>query len=144
TYDRNTDVAAASGNVVLLEPDGQTVFSDYAELTAGMKDGILKGMRALLAENGRLVANGGRRTDAHLNELSRAVYTTCNLCAKDPTRAPLWQIRAREAGQRHAGTDARHRLASRCVHRDPLLLGDRRPLRRDVHAAAGNCERTGI
>ena len=99
TYDRNTDVAAAAGNVVLLEPDGQTVFSDYAELTAGMKDGVLKGMRALLAQNGRMVANGGRRTDAHINELSRAVYSTCNLCAKDPTKAPLWDIRAREAVQ---------------------------------------------
>jgi LPS-assembly protein len=64
-----------------------------------MKDGVLSGMSALLAENGRLVANGARRTDAHINELSRAVYTTCNLCKEDPTRAPLWDIRAREAIQ---------------------------------------------
>ncbi|MCW3473147.1 LPS-assembly protein LptD [Limobrevibacterium gyesilva] len=99
TFDRNTNVAAASGHVVLLEPTGQTVFADYAELTGGMKDGVLSGMRALLAENGRLVANGARRTDGHLNELSRVVYSTCNLCAQDPTRAPLWQIRAREALQ---------------------------------------------
>jgi LPS-assembly protein len=27
------------------------------------------------------------------------VYTTCNLCAKDPTRPPLWQIRASSAVQ---------------------------------------------
>ena len=47
------------GHVVLLEPDGQTVFSDYAELTGGMKDGVMTGMRALLAQNGRLAANGG-------------------------------------------------------------------------------------
>ena len=39
------------------------VFTDYAELTQGMKDGVLRGMRALLAENGRLAANGARRTD---------------------------------------------------------------------------------
>ena len=99
TYDRNTDVAAATGHVVLLEPTGQTVFSDYAELSGGMKNGVMSGMRALLAENGRLVANGARRTDGVINELSRVVYSTCNLCAKDPTRPPLWQIRAREAVQ---------------------------------------------
>lgn len=99
TYDRNTDVAAATGNVVLLEPDGQTVFSDYAELTGGMKDGVMSGMRALLGEGGRLVANGGRRTSGSINELTRAVYSTCDLCAEDPTHPPLWQILAREAIQ---------------------------------------------
>ena len=95
TYDRGSGVAAAIGNVVLLEDDGQTVFADYAELSEGMKDGVMAGMRALLAENGRLAANGARRTDARVNELSRAVYSTCDLCPADPNRAPLWQLRAR-------------------------------------------------
>jgi LPS-assembly protein len=105
TYDRNTDVATATGHVVLLDPDGQTVFSDHAELTGGMKDGVLSGMRALLAQNGKLAANGARRTGGDINELSRAVYSTCNLCAKDPTRPPLWQIRARSAVQ-----DVQHKM----------------------------------
>jgi LPS-assembly protein len=99
TYNRNTGVAAAIGNVVLLEPDGQTVFAEYAELTQGMRDGVMAGLRALLAEGGRLAANGVRRTDGRVNELSRAVYSTCDLCPTDPSRAPLWQLRAREAIQ---------------------------------------------
>ena len=99
TFDRNTDVAAASGHVTIIEPDGQVLFSDYAELTQGMREGVIKHMSALLAENGRLVANGARRTEGKINELSRAVYSTCNLCKKDPTKAPLWQLRAREAVQ---------------------------------------------
>ena len=99
TFDRNTNVAAATGHVVVIEPDGQILFSDYAELTEGLRDGVLRGMRAILAENGKLVANGARRTEGKINELSRAVYSTCNLCAKDPTKPPLWQIRARTAVQ---------------------------------------------
>ena len=99
TFDRNTNVAAATGHVVIVEPDGQVLFSDYAELTEGLRDGVLKGMRAILAENGKLVANGARRVEGKVNELSRAVYTTCNLCAADPTKPPLWQIRARTAVQ---------------------------------------------
>ena len=99
TFDRNTNVAAATGHVVMIEPDGQVLFSDYAELTEGLRDGVLRGMRAILAENGKLVANGARRTEGKINELSRAVYTTCNLCAKDPTKPPLWQLRARTAVQ---------------------------------------------
>ena len=99
TFDRNTNVAAATGNVVIVEPDGQVLFSDYAELTQGMREGVLKDMRALLAENGKLAANGARRTDGKLNELTHAVYTTCDLCKTDPTKPPLWQIRALTATQ---------------------------------------------
>ena len=99
TFDRNTNVAAATGHVVMIEPDGQVLFSDYAELTEGLRDGVLHGMRAILAENGKLVANGARRVEGKLNELSRAVYTTCNLCKTDPSKPPLWQIRARTAVQ---------------------------------------------
>lgn len=99
TFDRNTNVAAASGNVVMVEPDGQVLFADYAELTQGMREGVLKDMRALLAEGGKLAANGARRTDGKVNELTRAVYTTCNLCKTDPTKPPLWQLRAFSATQ---------------------------------------------
>jgi LPS-assembly protein len=94
TFDRNTGVAAATGHVVLLEPDGEVLFADYAEMQNNMNDGILKDMRALLQQNGRLAANGAQRTGGQINELSKVVYTTCNLCAKDPTKPPLWQIRA--------------------------------------------------
>ena len=99
TYDRDTGVAAATGNVALVEPDGQVVFAEYAELSDGMKNGVLTDLRALLPQNGRLVANGARRTDGVINELTRAVYTTCNLCKQDPTAAPLWDIRANSAVQ---------------------------------------------
>ncbi len=95
TFDRNTNVAAAYGHVVIVEPDGQVLFADYAELTQGMRNGVLTGMRALLAQNGRLAANGARRTEGKLNEMSRGVYSTCNVCALHPEDAPLWQLRAR-------------------------------------------------
>ncbi len=99
TYNRNTNVAAAIGNVVLLESDGQTVFAEYAELSGGLQDGVIAGLRALLTEGGKLAANGARRTEGRVSELSRAVYSTCDLCPTDRTRAPLWQLRARTAIQ---------------------------------------------
>jgi LPS-assembly protein len=112
-FDRNTGVAAATGHVVLLEPDGEVMFADYAEMHNNMNDGILKDMRALMQQNGRLAANGAQRTNGQINELSKVVYTTCNLCAKDPTRPPLWQIRAASAVQ-----DAEHKKVE---YRDATL-----------------------
>ena len=38
TFDRNTGVAAATGHVVLLEPDGEVLFADYAEMRNKMND----------------------------------------------------------------------------------------------------------
>jgi LPS-assembly protein len=93
-FDRNTGTAAATGHVVLLEPDGEVMFADYAEMTQDMNDGVLKDMRALMTQNGKLAANGVRRTAGKINELSRVVYSPCNLCKDNPTKPPLWQIRA--------------------------------------------------
>lgn len=96
TFDRNTNVAAATGHVIISEPDGQTLYSNYAELTQGMKDAVLRDMRARLAENGQLAANGARRLQAQTNELSRAIYSTCNVCAQHPESPALWGIRVRQ------------------------------------------------
>ncbi len=94
TYNRNTGITIATGHVVLLEPDGQVLFSDRAQLSKGMLNAVLTGMSVRLPQNARLIANGGRRTGGQINDLARAVYSTCNLCAKNPTAPPLWQITA--------------------------------------------------
>jgi len=99
TFDRNTNVVAAHGHVVIVEPDGQVLFADYAELTGGMRNGVMTDLRGLMAENARMAANGARRIEGKLNVMSRGVYTTCNPCLKHPERAPLWQLRAYQMTQ---------------------------------------------
>jgi LPS-assembly protein len=98
-FNRNTGTAAATGHVVLMEPDGQVMFADYAEVTRDMRDAVLKDMSARLAENGKLAANGARRVEGALNELAHVVYSPCDLCLKNPKEPPLWQIRAASAVQ---------------------------------------------
>lgn len=116
TYDRNTGIATAEGHVQLLQPDGQVLFADRAELTGNLRDGVLEGLSARLAQNGRLVANGARRTDGSILDLSRVLYSSCDLCAEDPTAPPLWELRARYATHDQAEKRLRYRDAS-------LLLG---------------------
>ncbi|TCZ64522.1 LPS-assembly protein LptD [Roseicella aquatilis] len=99
TYDRNTGVTTARGNVQLLEPDGSVLFADYVELKDRFRDGVLEGVRALLAANGKMAANGARRTGGTISELGQVVYTACDLCKDDPTAPPLWQVQARRATQ---------------------------------------------
>ena len=99
TFDRNTGVAAAKGNVVLLTPDGQVMFADYAELTQGMKDGVLTDMRAILAAErpaGRQRRAPHRGRDQRI--VARGLLDLQSL-RKEPDAPPLWQLRARTAVQ---------------------------------------------
>ena len=120
TFNRETGVVTAVGNVVMLEPDGQVLFAQYAELSRDMSEGILKTVRAQLENNGRLAANGMRRTGGLLNELSRVVYSACDLCKTDPTRPPLWEIEAASAVQ-----DTEHKTIE---YRDAVLRMDGIPV----------------
>lgn len=93
-YNQRDDVLMASGNVSLLEPDGNVFFAEYVELSGDLKNGIIRDIRIILADGSRIAANGGRRTDGTVHEMSKGVYSACNLCAEDPTRPPLWQVKA--------------------------------------------------
>lgn len=113
TYDRNTRIAVVQGNVQIIEADGQVFYAEEAELGDGFRDGVLTEVRARLAQNARLAGNGARRTDGTVTDISRPVYSSCNLCAADPTRPPLWQMRARMATQ--------DRESQRISYRDATL-----------------------
>ena len=93
TYNERTGTVAASGNVSLLEPTGDVAFAEYVELTSGLREGVIRDIRVLLKDGSRIAANGGRRTGER-TEFAKAVYSPCPLCEEDPTRAPLWQLKA--------------------------------------------------
>ncbi len=121
TYNRETKVATARGNVQLLEADGQVMFADEAELKDQFKDGVLREVRALLAQNVRIAANGVRRTGGTINELSRVVYSSCDVCLNDPTVAPAWQVQARVATQDKDLQRITYRDAVMRVHGIPVF-----------------------
>ena len=96
TYNQRTDTITASGHVSLSQPTGEILFADYLELRDAMKEGFGKDVRMLLSDRSRLAANTARRTNGNRTELRRAVYSPCDLCRKDPSAPPGWQIEARE------------------------------------------------
>jgi len=94
TYNERTNVATASGNVSLLEPTGDVLFADYVELNDNLREGFVRNVRMLLSDGARLAGNDARRTGGNRTQFDNAVYSPCDLCPTDPTRAPLWQVRA--------------------------------------------------
>jgi LPS-assembly protein len=95
TYNERTKRITAAGNVSLMEPDGDTQFATYADVTDDVQEGILYDFRMLMKDNARLAANRAYRVEQDTKEILRkGVYTPCAQCAEDPSRSPLWQIKA--------------------------------------------------
>lgn len=94
TYNKRSTVVTASGRVRVVEPSGDIVFADYAELTDDMRDAFIQNIRVLMTDNARMAGNEGERRSGDIMRVNRAVYSPCELCSKDPQKPPLWQIRA--------------------------------------------------
>ncbi len=96
SYNVNSNLVTANGNVSLLEPSGEVIFADHVELTDDLKEGFIKDIRILLTDKSRLAGVTGQLTNGNRSVLSNGVFSPCNLCENDPTRPPIWQIKAGE------------------------------------------------
>ncbi|MBL8806908.1 MAG: LPS-assembly protein LptD [Rhodospirillales bacterium] len=94
TYNRRTNTVTATGNVSLLEPSGEVLFAEFVELTDDMREGAMRNLRLIIADQSRFAAVTARRADGSKTVMRRATYSPCEPCRDDPTRAPAWQIRA--------------------------------------------------
>ncbi len=94
TYDQPNDIMTASGNVVIAEPTGETLFGDHVELTGDLKSGIVQDFRAILSDGARASGSKARLKDGNRTVARNGTYTPCALCAENPSRPPLWQMKA--------------------------------------------------
>ncbi|CCQ74412.1 LPS-assembly protein LptD [Magnetospira sp. QH-2] len=94
SYNQKDDIVTATGRVVMHEPTGEVLFARHVKLSGDLKNGIIEDLRIILQDGARLAANGGRRTDGRIMEFKRAVYSPCEICKEDPTKDPLWQVKA--------------------------------------------------
>ncbi|MBI5939110.1 MAG: LPS-assembly protein LptD [Caulobacterales bacterium] len=94
TYDIRSGVITARENVVIIDPSGGVSFANVMILDEELRAGVAEGFSARLAGNVKIAAaTAVRRSDA-VNELNKAIYTPCEICAADPTHPPTWSIRA--------------------------------------------------
>ena len=56
-----------------------------------------------------------------LTDLTRVVYSSCNLCERDPSSPPLWQVRARTATQDSEAQRIAYRDAQLQIRGIPVL-----------------------
>lgn len=112
SFNRKTDVVGASGNVILLEPSGEVIFAEYAELTNSLKEGFARAISMRLQDDARIAAVSGTRRGGNVTQFNRAVYSPCNDCA-GADEPPLWQLKARKVTHDQA--------ARKIVYRDARM-----------------------
>ena len=112
SYNLQTDVITAEGDVSLLQPTGEVAFADYVEVTGDLREGALRAFRMLLTDNSRLAAATAVRVGDNRTDMNKAVYSPCDLCADDPGRAPLWQMRAQRVTHDQEAQQLRYRNVS--------------------------------
>lgn len=98
-YDRKRDIMIATGNVRIVEPSGEVLFADEFQVTGDLKQGFARDLRIRLANDARIAANRGEFAEGDTKEKRittayKAVYSPCDPCETDPSRAPLWQVKA--------------------------------------------------
>ncbi|MDP4823090.1 MAG: LPS assembly protein LptD [Aestuariivirgaceae bacterium] len=109
TYDQDDDIMRAEGQIHMREPNGNILSGDLIELQNKFRDGFAEHLRMLLTNDATVRAEYAKRSEGNITVFTRATYTRCKTCVlKEGT--PLWQIRSAEA--RHVETD--HRV----YHRD--------------------------
>jgi LPS-assembly protein len=95
TYDRNTNRVFATGNAKLTEPDGQVAYGDRFELSDDFKNGFIDSLRVVTIDKTRFSAPRAERSDGETTVFEKGTYTACEPCKDDPSKPPLWQVRAK-------------------------------------------------
>lgn len=99
-YDENRSAITARGHVAILNPDGTTEFAEEMILDDQMKAGVATGFSARLGQNIKLAGATAVRRSDQLQELNRAIYTPCEICAEDGgAKTPTWSIQAEKVVQ---------------------------------------------
>lgn len=95
-YDRNTNRVFASGNAKLTEADGTVSYSEKFDLTDDFKDGFIESLRADTKDKTHFTAVRAERSAGETTTFDQALYSACQACKDDPSRPPLWRIRAKK------------------------------------------------
>lgn len=94
-YNVGTGAVTVNGHAQIIAPDGTAVFGDHVVLDDKMRAGFARGFSAHEVGNTTVAADVAIRRSESVNELRRAIYTPCNVCAANGNpKEPTWSIQA--------------------------------------------------
>jgi len=102
-YDVTAGVVTADGHVEIMQPDGSMESGSHVVLDDRMRAGFAQGFALHAPDGSTFAADVAIRRSAIVNELNRAAFTPCQICAANGERiTPTWSIRASKVIEDHA------------------------------------------
>ena len=94
-WNRKTGAIVATGNIRLVDEDGDVLYTDHADLTDEFKAGTAQDLLLVLREGGRMAAQSSERDAAGQIQLHQAVYSGCDVVDEAGCpRRPSWELTA--------------------------------------------------
>lgn len=111
-WNRKTGRIVASGNVRLVDENGNQLFTERVELTDALKTGMMENLLLVMREGGRLAAVRGERIANGDVILEQAAYTGCDVVDEDGCpRKPSWRVVAKQVIYSEAARRVRFKAA---------------------------------
>ncbi|MFM8375861.1 MAG: LPS-assembly protein LptD, partial [Phenylobacterium sp.] len=100
TFEASTRLIRARGQVRIINPDRTAQFAEEIVLDQSLAVGAAAGFAVRSEGQIKMAAASAVRRSETLNELNQAIYTPCEVCAKngDP-KQPSWSIQAERIQQ---------------------------------------------
>jgi LPS-assembly protein len=93
-YDQKAKRLRAEGNARLTDADGKITYGDVIDLSEDYRDGFIDSLRLETADETRMAAASAQRSGGNTTVFQSGVYTACEPCKDNPTKPPLWQVKA--------------------------------------------------
>ncbi len=92
-WNRATGRISATGNVIVIDPEGSQATGDRMEVTETLEEAAIDNLLVVLADGSRMAAAAGERK-AGISSLERAVYSPCAVTDECGPVTPLWRVKA--------------------------------------------------
>ncbi len=95
-YDVVSNRVVVDGPLMLIDEAGQqTIYGDFADMSADLRDGVITSARQLIDQNMQIASDQLVRRDGRYTEVEYVRASACEICSENAT--PLWELRARRA-----------------------------------------------
>lgn len=94
TYDRATGRMVASGNVEIVDRQGNRIYSNEIDVTDDFRDAFVRMLRVETPDKTYFAADSAERRDGEVTTFNYGVYTACEPCEENPEKPPVWRVKA--------------------------------------------------
>ena len=107
--------------MILLEPNGEVLFSTKVVLSDKLKSGLIKDFKLLMNDGSRFAANSAIRSDGNRNVMKEAFFSVPSL-QRNPNKPLVWQIKANQITHYEATKDLEYEGALLEIFDLPIFI----------------------